>query len=195
MAERDTCLQRRRALASMGALAAWGWSNPSNASEAPTGWLQPRLKVPALQVIDSEGRKTSLDAAVSGKVTAVQLVFTGCSSTCPIQGALFAAIAARRRSADVQLLSISIDALGDTPAALSSWQARFGKHPAWRAAVADVRDVDRIGDFMKGVAGKSGTHTAQVFVFDPQGRLAYRTGDSPGINEVEALVARLSQAA
>jgi protein SCO1/2 len=155
--------------------------------------VQPRLPAPPLRIIDGDGRKLPLSVAIAGKVTAVQLMFTGCSSTCPIQGALFADVAARVRSKDVQLLSISIDALGDTAATLSAWQARFGRHSAWNTAVADVADVDRLVDFMKGATGKSGTHTAQVFVFDRQTRLCYRTGDSPAVGELEALLARVTQ--
>jgi hypothetical protein len=53
--------------------------------------------------------------------------------------------------------------------------------------------VDRLADFVKGKQGRSGTHTAQVFLFDRQGRLCYRTGDSPAPVEVEALIARIAQ--
>jgi protein SCO1 len=188
------CLsERRRVLALMGSLVGFVGSAPCRAGEAPTGWVQPRPATPELRIIDGQGRRTLLAAAVAGRVTAVQLMFTGCSSTCPIQGALFAALAARQRTQGAQFLSVSIDALGDTPAALANWQARLGPQPAWRTAVAEVNDVDRLATFLKGAHARSGTHTAQVFVFDALGRLAYRTGDSPGVAEVEALMARVTQ--
>ena len=178
----------------------WAVASPSTRADAnasanapPTGWLRPRLPAPALRITSANGRQTTLAGAIAGKVTAVQLMFTGCSSTCPVQGALFAAMASRLRSEDVQFLSISIDALGDTPAALSAWQDRFGRAPAWNTAVADAADVDPLADFMKGVAGKRGTHTAQVFVFDRQSRLCYRTGDAPMIADIEALLLHEAQ--
>jgi protein SCO1/2 len=166
---------------------------PAAAAAAPTGWVQPRLPAPPLRITMADGRSSALASAVANKVTAVQLMFTGCSSTCPPQGALFAAVAQSLTRADVQLLSVSIDALGDTPSKVASWQARFGHHSAWRTAVADVKDVDRLGDFMKGHAGKAGTHTSQVFVFDRQGRLSYRTGDSPSAREVHELLTHIAQ--
>lgn len=195
--ERDFAneLQRRRLLALAGLWAVPGAVPLAMAAEAPTGWVQPRLPAPPLRIISSDGRKVSFASVVAGKVTAVQLMFTGCSATCPTQGALFAAVADRLRAADTQLLSVSIDVLGDTPATMSAWQMRFGKSPSWLASVADAADVDRLADFMKGVTGKTGTHTAQVFVFDRQARLCYRTGDSPDVGELEALIARVSHLA
>lgn len=37
-------------------------------------------------------------ARLQGRVSALRLVFAGCSTSCPIQGAVFAAVAARVRS-------------------------------------------------------------------------------------------------
>ena len=186
--------RRRQLVALAGALAFMRPTVTRAANEPPVGWLNPRLPAPPLHITGSDGRKLALPAALAGKVTAVQLMFTGCSSSCPIQGALFAALAGRLQAKDVRLLSISIDALGDTPPLLTAWLARFGRHPSWDAGVADVSEVDRLGDFMKGVAGKPGVHTAQVFLFDRDGRLCHRTGDAPPVAEVEALLARVSSA-
>ena len=189
-------LWRRRLILALAGI--WAVASPSTragagANTPPTGWVQPALPAPALRITSVTGQRLTLAGAIAGKVTAVQLMFTGCSTTCPIQGALFAALANRLRSKDVQFLSISIDALGDTPDALAAWQDRFGRAPGWNAAVADPADVDRLADFMKGVAGKRGTHTAQVFILDRQSRLCFRTGDLPAIGDVEALLSQAAQ--
>lgn len=191
----DALIQhRRRHMLALAGMAAVPGSIPlAMAAQAPTGWVRPRLPAPPLRLTASDGRKVSLAGLVAGKATAVQLMFTGCSSTCPTQGAFFAAVAARLHSGDVRLLSVSIDALGDTPATMSTWQARFGKSASWQTAVAEVADVDRLADFMKGMPGKSGTHTAQVFIFDRLGRLSCRTGDWPALSDVESLLATVAQ--
>ncbi|MGK6309802.1 SCO family protein [Variovorax sp. DT-64] len=70
------------------------------------------------------------------------MMFTGCSTVCPIQGALFAALQAAmaaEHSPTLRLLSLSIDPLADDPAALSAWLRRFGAGPAWSAAVPTTR--------------------------------------------------------
>ncbi len=183
----------RRALLRLAGTCALGCSVLNTAAAAPTGWVSPRLPAPSLRMVMSDGRSSALASAVANKVTAVQLMFTGCSSSCPPQGALFAALAQNLTRPDLQLLSVSIDALGDTPRKVAAWQARFGHHAAWRTAVAEVKDVDRLGDFMKGLAGKTGTHTSQVFVFDRQGCLCYRTGDSPTASDLHALMTHVAQ--
>lgn len=164
---------------------------PPAAPESATGWLQPRLLPPAITLRRGERDNLSLQRALSGKVTAVQLMFTGCSATCPMQGALFAAIAQRMALRHVALLSISIDVLGDDAKTLAAWQERFGPHPAWHTAVPKPADLDRLSDYLKGGASKRGTHTTQVFVFDRQARLSFRSGDTPSRDDVEALLAEV----
>ena len=41
---------------------------------------------PPLALKLSDGTKTDLKTLLTGKTTAMQLMFTGCSATCPIQG-------------------------------------------------------------------------------------------------------------
>lgn len=188
-------MQRRQVLALAGL---WAVGRPLAGAEAlqpPEGWVHPRRPAPMFGVVGADGRRQPLPAILGGKVTAVQLMFTGSKATCSIQGALFGALASRLGSDDSRLLSISIDSLGDTPATLSGWQSRFGRHPGWATAVAAVEEVGRLTDFMKGIAARPGTHTAQVFVFDRQSQLCFRTGDSPAIGELEALLSHVSRPA
>jgi protein SCO1/2 len=121
-------------------------------------------------------------------------MFTTCSATCPIQGALFGALApllAAQR--EMQLLSLSIDPLGDSPAALRAWRERFGVHANWQGAVPRVGDVDRLFDFVRGRAQGVDRHTAQIYLFDRQARLAYRTADMPSARFVAYLMNELSR--
>lgn len=181
-------VSRRRLVAAAGAWLLAPQGDARAAPLPPTGWVSPPQPAPPLGLLGTDGQERGWPVVLAGKVTAVQLIFTGCSATCPTQGALFAAMAQRLRSNDVQLLSISIDALGDDPRTLAAWQGRFGAHAAWLAAVPRPRDVDRIADFLKGAQGVPGTHTAQVFVFDRRAQLRYRTGDWPAAETLAALI-------
>jgi protein SCO1/2 len=163
---------------------------------APSGWAEPRREPPALALHCEDGRIRALPDCLRGAVTAVQLMFTGCNGSCPVQGALFAQIASRLPAQGFQLLSLSVDALGDSPPTLAHWQARFGAPTrAWRAAVPAVADVDRLAAFLRGLPPgmANGAHTAQVFVFDAQGRLAHRSGDNPEAAWVEALMVHVAR--
>jgi protein SCO1 len=169
-------LHSRRRLLALASLAAL----PAAAVEPPpTGWVQPRLPAPALPLQWADGQQRGLRQLLAGQVSALQLMFTGCNGSCPVQGALFAHIAGQLPPLRMQLLSVSIDALGDSAQTLAAWQARFGRHAAWAAGVPRLDDVEPLAAYLRGLAGSPGAHTAQVFVFDRQARLAYRTGDDP----------------
>ena len=119
-----------------------------------------------------------------GKTTAVQLMFSSCTATCPIQGALFASVSRRVRDSQVQLLSLSIDPTTDTPLVLRTWLTRFSAPATWRAAAPPADDLDRLLDFFRGRAAGADRHTAQVYLFDRQARLVFRTADMPTARHV-----------
>ena len=180
--------RRHWLLAPVAALAAPAALRAATPVSWPTGWVKPRDLPPPLELTDSQGRRRPLADRLRGQATAVQLVFTGCGTTCPTQGALFSHMAARHQGRRVQWLSISIDALGDDPPRLRAWQARLGAQPAWQAAVPAVADVDRLVAFLRGGPATADAHTTQVFAFDREGRLAYRTGDQTPVALLDQLV-------
>jgi len=185
-----TRLSRRRLLALAGLCA--GGARAAAAKPPPTGWVNPRQPAPALPLQCADGRPRTLRQLLGGRVSAVQLMFTGCNASCPVQGALFAQVAGQLPPLGMQLLSISIDALGDDAQTLRQWQGRFGSHADWAAGVPAVADVELLAGFLRGMPVKAGTHTAQVFVFDRQARLVYRTGDAPRASLVMDLLTHIA---
>jgi protein SCO1 len=188
-------LQRRQALAALSVFASPRMlAQPAAPAHDPFGPLRPPLPAPRLALTGDDGKRFELTERLRGRITALQLMFTTCSATCPIQGALFAAVApllAGQR--EMQLLSLSIDPLGDSPPALRAWLARFGTHEQWRAAVPRVEDADRLLDFVRGRAAGADRHTAQVYLFDRQAHLAYRTAEMPPARFVADLMGQLSR--
>src|SRR2546426_131276 len=59
-------------------------------SHADFGPVAPTKAVPSLTCVLSDGRTATLVELLMGKTTALQLMFTGCSAICPMQGAVFA---------------------------------------------------------------------------------------------------------
>jgi len=165
-------------------------------SHDPFGPVRPPLLVPRLIVTDEDGTRFDLAKRLRGHITALQLMFTTCSATCPIQGALFGALAPMVGHArDFRLLSLSIDPLGDSPQALRKWRTHFGTHDHWRAAVPRVEDVDPMLDYLRGRAQGVDRHTAQIYLFDRHARLAYRTADMPPARFVADTMLELSRMA
>jgi protein SCO1 len=188
-------LQRRKILALLSSLAApWATAQTAAPPHEPFGPLRPPQPAPRFSLTGDDGKRVELTQRLRGRITALQLMFTGCSATCPIQGALFGALAplvAGER--EMQLLSVSIDPLGDSPQAVRAWLARFGTHANWHGAVPLVEDVDRLLDFVRGRAAGADRHTAQVYLFDRQARLAYRTADMPPARFVAETMGQLSR--
>jgi protein SCO1/2 len=184
----------RRRLLQAGLAALGSAALPTHADDI--GRVRPPVAAPALRLLGHDGRPTTLAAVLQQRVTVVQLMFTGCSAICPLQGLLFASLQAAlptRGMADVQLLSLSIDPLGDDPKALRTWLRRFAAGPTWRAAAPVPADLDGLLGLLgrNGLSANASTgdrHSGQLGLFDREKRLVWRTADLPPVNEVlEAL--------
>lgn len=122
----DGLLTRRRALRSLAVAATSVTARTQAAPQAPRGLVLPRLPAPDLPLTDCQGQPIGLATLLHGQVTAVQLMFAGCSSVCPLQGAVFAAVAHQVNAPGVRLPSLTIDPMGVSPTALRGWLGRFG---------------------------------------------------------------------
>jgi protein SCO1/2 len=184
----------RRRLLAAGA-GAWLGVLPAARADAAVGPVMPALPAPALPLRRHDGAAPTLAAQLRGAPTAVQLMFTGCSTVCPIQGALFAALQAAlpaERDAGPRLLSLSIDPLADDPAALSAWLRRFGAGPPWSAAAPAPAALDPMLSLFRGGVAAGDRHTGQVYVFDRQARLVWRTSELPPAAEILAALRRVA---
>ena len=187
--KRRTCLAAAAALLMPAAHAGHGLLGP----------LSPPLPAPALDLLLHDGRRTTLRALLTGHLTAVQLMYTGCSSICPIQGALFAQLQSRLAVSlgQARLLSVSIDPLGDDARALTAWRARFGASSQWLAAAPPLKDADTLMDFVQGRAtgpkARAERHNAQVFLFDADARLRFRCAELASAADVAALMVELAR--
>lgn len=184
---------RRRLLRGAAGLAAFG---PGVAAAIGRhGRVEPPDPAPEVALLRDDGARTTLPRMLAGRTTAMHFMFTGCRATCPIQGAVFARVQAEiapRRLPRVQLLSISVDALGDTPASLARWLKGLSAGDAWRAAVPVPSQADRLLQWAGGNQPfAADSHTAQVLLFDDRARLVMRTTDLPDPAEVVRLLVEL----
>lgn len=157
------------------------------------GRVAPPQQAPATRLTGHDGKASSLQRLLKGHVTALQLVFTRCRATCPIQGALFAsAQSSLTEVPGARLLSISIDPAADDPRVLSQWLARHEAGKLWRAACPEPRDLEPLMDFLKARSSGADRHTAQVYFFDREARLCQRSVDFPPASELVRTLAELA---
>jgi protein SCO1 len=163
----------------------------ASSAHANFGAVEPRLPLPNMKVTHMDGAVTELTSALRGSVVALQLMYTGCSATCPIQGAMFARLQGKLASihGDVRLVSLSIDPRGDDRRGLQNWLKKHGAQgDRWTAFLPEAHDLDRLQDVLKGRATGADRHTPQVYLMDRQARLMYRTEDMPSVDALASLL-------
>jgi protein SCO1/2 len=190
-----TCLSRRRWLAGLATCSAWALQSTAHAHQGPGPVIPPQL-VPDLALTGGDARALSLRRALLGHVTALQLMFTGCSATRPLQGAVFGSVQQRLEGADAgfRLFSVTIDPLGDDPQALRAWLHRFDADSRrWSAGVLRLADVDRFQNFTRGRASGVDRHTPRVYIFNRRAELVFRTLDLPSGEQIVDVLRQVSR--
>jgi protein SCO1/2 len=192
-------LSRRRLLqavagATAASLVAVRLSALELASNTQHGRVDPPLQLPSLRLRCAGGGVSDLASLTRGFATAAHLMFTACSSTCPIQGAIFQRVQSllpQNRACQARLLSISIDPQ-DTPRKLSVWLARFGARPGWTAAVPASTDMPQILQLFGLGRTDISDHATQVQIIDRSARLIWRTGALPPPESVVDILLRMT---
>ncbi|BBU30725.1 SCO family protein [Burkholderia sp. THE68] len=194
-------LTRRALLRDMAALALGAMSPFSFAQHGGLGLVTPPVHLGDTLLVDQTGRTRLLNDVLRQGVTALQTIYTGCGTVCPLQGALFSAVQERipqiRAHRPVQLLSVGIDPLSDSPSALRAWLARFQAGPAWNAATPALKDVDRMRVALSGSnspLGDIANHSTQVYCFDANAMLRWRSADLPRVDDLCNVLGALARA-
>jgi protein SCO1/2 len=162
------------------------------------GPVRPPRVIPDIAIALEDGRSTGLRALCTGRVTALQFVLTACSSMCPVLGAIFSQVQqllAIDGFGDVQLVSLSLDPLGDTPQGLTRWMRSFHAGPNWHAALPRVDQSALVGALL--ALGVNGTierdrHTATVLAIDRNARLVWRSESLPDSIHLSRILTDLS---
>lgn len=192
MASRSPC-SRRSLLQALGACVALPSAAAAQAPSADHGAVKPPLPAPPIPLLRHDGASMTLPALVGSRATAVQLMFTACTTTCPIQGAIFARVQTLipdQVARGILLVSLTVDPRNDTPEVLTRWLRRFKAGPGWVAAGPRPNEVDRIKAFAGGRSSPVDNHTTQVQILGRSGHLIWRTGHLPEAEEIAALLKR-----
>jgi protein SCO1/2 len=156
-------------------------SRPLEGHEMRFGPISPPKPLPAARVRLDDGSDAVLTDVLRGHWTMLQLMFTSCSTTCPIQGAVFQRVETMIApdGGAFELMSLSIDPAGDSPSAMRSWLDGFEAGRYWRGAIPDIGDLDAIAAVLNGAGDGVDVHDARIYFIDPEGNLVYATEDMP----------------
>jgi protein SCO1 len=154
------------------------------------GKITPPVPVPDLALTRHDGMRTTLLRHVRGRATAIHLMFASCTTTCPLQAAIFRKVQDRLPNmgkSGMQLLSLTIDPANDTPRVLSEWLRHYHAGPDWIAAAPRSSDVPQLQGFFGKTSGSS-DHSTQVHILDRSGNLVWRTYELPTPEEIAGIL-------
>jgi protein SCO1/2 len=153
--------------------------------ELTTGTLlSPARQLPDFSLIDHEGRAFG-GANLRGHWSFMFFGYTNCPDFCPATLTTLAALNGRLRSENAavvpQVIFVSVDAKRDTPQQLAKYVPYFdpqfiGLTAAEQATIESFARQMGVAVVIQPAADKDGSytvdHSAQIFVFDPSGKLA-----------------------
>lgn len=153
------------------------------------------LRIPDVTLIDQDGRKVRFASdLVAGKVVAVSFIFTTCTTICPPLGATFGKLRrllGSRAGSSVQLISVSVDPLNDTPARLKAWAANFGGGPGWTLLTGPKPEVDRLLRALQAYTPNFGDHSPLILLGNAATGTWERTSGLAPAAEITARLVRL----
>ncbi len=120
-------------------------SSTPAANEGDSSLLSTRI--PDVVVFDQNNKQLNFYSdLVKGNTVAINFIFTTCTAICPPLTATFRKVQQELGEYDpnIQLISISVDPVTDTPQRLHDFAAKFKAEPGWTFVTGDRADIDSL---------------------------------------------------
>ncbi len=105
-----------------------------------------QMAIPKAALLDQYGETVQLyEDLIKDKVVAISFIYTTCTTVCLPIGANFAklqTLLGERLAADMNLITVTIDPVTDTPQRLRAWGEKFKVGPGWRLLTGSKEAVD-----------------------------------------------------
>lgn len=147
-----------------------GHAGHAGHAAAPTRPEGTRVRFADVLLTDQHERQVRLgDEVVDDRIVVMGFVYTSCTTVCPVVSAIMQKVQMQlgeRAGREVQLVSISVDPLRDTPARLREYASLYKAGPGWTWLTGPVPAVN---DTLKGLGTWSAdfeNHTPVILVGD-----------------------------
>jgi cytochrome oxidase Cu insertion factor (SCO1/SenC/PrrC family) len=155
-------------------------NHQSAAQPAP----RPVGEVPDVPVLDQNGKRLNFYSdLIRGRTVAIDFIYTSCTTFCPMLTAHFRMVQEElgaRIGRDIELISISIDPVTDTPAKLKEFGAQFEPGPGWTFVTGALPDIGTLVDRLGQPLGNPADHTPLVLIHnDKVGGWTHVDGNDP----------------
>lgn len=126
------------------------------------------IKFPEVEVIDQDGKKRSFYTdLVKDEVVAINFIFTGCETICPVSGAYFGKLVEMSKEhpdKKIKFISVTLDPTNDTPAKLKAWAKQFGHSSDWTLVTGTPANIDQILKALGAFTADKDDHAPLVLV-------------------------------
>ena len=142
-------------------------ADPEPAAEPKSSEAFSSVKIPDAQVVDQNGKQLNFYTdLIKGKTVAINFIFTTCTTICPPLTATFRRVQqdAAARGLDVQLISVSVDPVTDTPERLRDFAAKFKAGPGWTFVTGDKALVDSVLAALGAAVSNKNDHTPMILI-------------------------------
>jgi protein SCO1 len=137
-------------------------------ASAPVAEVHPKLPDVLLRNHRNEPVQFYRDL-VRGKVVVLNFIFTTCQGVCPPLGVNFGALSRRlgdRLGKQIEMISVSVDPVNDTPERLAAWARRFNADPRWNLVTGEKRDVDQLLKSLGVYSVDKARHSSSILLGD-----------------------------
>jgi cytochrome oxidase Cu insertion factor (SCO1/SenC/PrrC family) len=153
--------------------------------------LEPLYDVPAFSLTDQHGRTVS-DQSLRGRVWVAMVFFTECPGVCPMMVSRMTELQKAVPSAEVNIVSFSIDPKRDTPETLKAYGERMGADQSrWYFLTGPEPSMFEVARGLKlaaapATADQPITHTQKVLLIDRLNRIRgiYDSADDQAMQQL-----------
>ena len=124
-------------------------------------------KIPDAEVSDQNGNALNFYTdLVKGKIVAINFIFTTCTTICPPLTATFRRVQedAKAKGLDVQLISVSVDPVTDTPERMRDFAAKFKAAPGWTFVTGEKAQIDSVLQALGAAVANKNDHTPMILI-------------------------------
>jgi protein SCO1 len=151
-------------------------------------------KLPTAELLDQNGTQVNFASDIVGdRIIALNLIYTDCSTACPVVSAIFEKLQSQlgeKLQQNVRMVTLSINPIRDTPEKLKAYAEHFHAQPEWRWLTGDKTQVDSLLKALGGYSADYSNHTPIILIGDPT-RSGWTRFD--GFTSPETLAAKIDE--
>ncbi len=168
------------------------------AEQAQTVKVTTAPKFPNSKILNQDGKSVKFyDDLIKGKLVAINFVFSSCPTICPVMQVKFAQLQKEMKKAGVpvQLISVTVDPVTDTPVRLKKWGKQFGAGDNWTYVTGKKQTIDKILKKLEVFTADISDHASFIIMGSDTGGDWKRVNSLAGVEVLAKELTALSAAA